>query len=282
MGVGTQTASAQSNKVIAFEAADGWKYHPGTEGDQVKGFLAERLAPSTGANEFDVVWIERIGDDYTIVKGWHATTATQAGIDILVEYSDVSFQYSELAAPIAAISQSGCGTLSPVDGGVIVVNGLAVDDPMQPLAAYFTPTIMQSVISNGSAGGIGVSEKEISIVTTELGEIVTATTKDLLALEELVETEIAGGPVAAAIFCWPGRKCTSTTFRGACTLSGGFGNGSCSGCMYNCVTTTIEACATVSITCVVGPTTFTTKTGTTPVRCSGDASNCPATPPGGC
>lgn len=183
IALATQGAQAQSNKEMVVESADGWRYHPATTNGQVIGFLVERVIPSQGANEFDVVWIPKVDDEYAVIKGWSDTTALDAAFDVLSWLPTASFNHSELGRPIQAAT-SECGTLTPGGGGgVVVENGLAVNDPLQPLAAYLTPEFMQSVIENGAAGAIGVSEKEIDLVASSTGEFISTTTKNLSALE---------------------------------------------------------------------------------------------------
>jgi len=274
-------ALAQS-PTIEFTADAGWRCHPATQNGQVVGFLLEQVQAATAPNAITVAWYNRSGDDFIMTYGWKDTTALEAAYKITLDRGQVDlFEHSSLGY---GVSEAIATCDVEIKVGVTVQSGLATDDPLQEIAATLTPDEMEFVVEIGANGAQTLSAKEVNFVEGDDGSA-TVASKELLGLAQRVEADIAGSDglaVAMSWFCWPGTYCRSSSVTGPCSLVGGFGNGSCSGCKYSCTVTTITACAYISIDCTVGPTTTTTTTTTRNKSCPGDPTNCPASPPPGC
>lgn len=276
------SVSADELVGISFAADEGWTYHPAVEDGLVVGYLAEHTGSSSAPHGLSVVWYERDGAFFSVTSGWvdtdtdmiAASLALAAGSPDLFDHSDLGMRASAI---IDACEEAATLPLR-------VQNGLDATDPLAEVAILFEPQEMQAYVDAGAVGADVLSALEVGTIEVH-GTFMSTSSARLNWLTEVIEADLAGdGPAPATSWypCFPGTKCRVTVLWGPCTLVGGFGNNSCSGCRYRCTTTTIRACAYIDAFCNVGPTTITTAPGAGTKSCSGDASDCPSTPPGNC
>ncbi len=266
---------------VVFQAESGWTYHAAVQGGEVIGYLAEHTNPLAVPNGLSVVWYQRTGGSYAITSGWTGVASPLIAASIALELeSPELFQHSEIGWYASNLIDA-CDVVA--FESIPIENGLAVGDPLGGVAVLLEPAELQAYVEGGAVGADVLSAAEIDMVVVN-GVEVSIATAQLGWLTEMLETELAGGDPQGILgsICIPGVRCRSVTVVGPCTLTGGFGNGSCSGCKYSCTATTIKVCAHFDLFCNVGPATTTTTTGTVSKTCPGNASACPPSPPPGC
>ncbi|MBX3315252.1 MAG: hypothetical protein KF902_00155 [Phycisphaeraceae bacterium] len=284
IGFGTPSVACAEDPLVrvTFAADNGWAFHPAVEGGSVVGYLAQSMNPQSVPNGLEVVWYARTTEGYILDRGWIGTDIDMiaASLALDMESPDL-FAHSALAdATAVLIGECGVEVIATLE----IENGLEVGDPIGAVAHLLEPGEIQAYVESGAVGADILSALEIDTLVVN-GVVTSQASIGLTSLTEAIEIDIAGGEPDNSILgslCIPGTRCRSTTVVGPCTLVGGFGNGSCSGCKYTCATTTLQVCAYFDALCNVGPATTTTTTGTSSKSCAGNATNCPASPPPGC
>jgi hypothetical protein len=149
MGAIPRASSAQG-PMIEFRADDGWKCHPATTNGTVVGFLVEQVAGSVAPNGFNVVWYERAGDEFVMTIGWKDTAVLEAAVKVATTHGQADLFSNAAIGPDVLESIRSCDVVAA--DGVTVQSGLAVDDPLQPIAAQLPPDVMEVVVEFGAAG----------------------------------------------------------------------------------------------------------------------------------
>lgn len=168
----------------------GWTYFPGTVGQSVAGFLAS-LDPSTAPRgSFTVVWFELVAPGQFTMEGWTETSLEDAAAIIATRFSEQEmFQFADLASSPMSQAALGAGLmiLPPVETN----NGIAVDDPWQPVSDQLSAADIGFLVDNGYAVG-AASLSEGGETTAPCPDDFDANSMALSELAVKVETDLFG------------------------------------------------------------------------------------------
>lgn len=134
---------------------DGWVLEPAVQSCTVVGFIAWRDPTTVPEGSFAVVWHERNSDGTFGMKGFEDADPNSAAKYIALQLNDENL-FSRSGLDIAFVN---VGT-APKE----IVNGLSIDDPLQPIALYLEPELMELVVSSGAAGAPDLSAQSVDLV----------------------------------------------------------------------------------------------------------------------
>jgi hypothetical protein len=264
---------------------DGWTLHPAMEASSLVGYLAQQVAGAAAPNGYTVVWFERQPDDSFSMKGYDGLSLVAAAQKVEVGLGKTGlFIYAEFANEL--YGGGGGGDAEPSATFTNMSSGLAVTDPLAPIANQLPPELMELVVQAGAQGATGLSVSAVDNTNACNPKYkLDDTLKALIPQVEGIvasDGEDAPSPSVNAIFgcCWP--TTTVTTFS---TPAGPWRSTNPTGtvCNYSRPTTIWTITCSISITCVTTCTSVVSGTGTQTGSCPGNPSgNCPVTPPAGC
>jgi hypothetical protein len=148
-------AQATENKTLAIDANNGWRYYPAVKDGAVIGLLCEQTTGESPTG-YSVLWHKRLSNGTWSTEGWKESVQSAAAL-ITIGNGGVHFRKATLPS---VDEGGGCSTtsLNPVNPGLIHFEyGLAVSDPLAPIAPYLDPQTIESLVAAGASGAIGVS-----------------------------------------------------------------------------------------------------------------------------
>lgn len=250
---------------------DGWHLEPAVQNSTVVGFVSWCEPTSVPQGSFCVVWHQRNSNGSFSMKGFADPDPNAAAKQLSLDFGDPHlFEKSGLApesAPAAA---------PPKD----MANGLAIDDPLQPIAEFLDPALMELVVQSGAQGAKYFSSKSVEYGMIDVAEGFSTLDAELDTAAAAVEVALVGDVSSltlAAGVTGSGRTfCTDIINPATWVCGGATPSGMC-----NYTGSGSRVCVTKSFW---GNTYTTTTTPiTTSCSCPAPASlECPARPACGC
>lgn len=290
-------ALAQDEIVTAeFTSDSGWRFLPAVEDGQVVGFLAEHLHEPAGPNAFQVVWFERVGDEFVMSLGWTDASVLEAGLEVAVTQraNPTLFGSSSLRTEMSDSLDDGCGGIVghiQTPPGTEIQSGLSIHDPLQAVIDSIPPEFLDTFIELGAAGAIELTGQGHQILI-ENSIPTTAMSVFLLKFAEYFEIVIASTTTTTDIPIEPdyayglgysprSEVCTYITVPRGCTFIREESSLTCNSCIYSCTSEIFEWCADPLPGGGWGPSTLRSRTMQSKEKpCPAPVGNapCPATP----
>jgi len=256
---------------------NGWRLYPGFVGSHLEGYLAQQITGDAAPLGYSVVWFERQADDSFSMKGYDGLKTSDAATKIEDSRNQPGlFSHCDFADGVVGV------ITEPSASFVEMLDGLAVTDPLQPVAAELSSEVMEAYVMSAGEGAASLSAASVSsqsgcgTIQSVLAALVPqdegiiASNGD--AFPDVSNPCVESGDALIAI------NCSSTSIfvpTGSWTSSNPTGTK----CSYT--RPTLEK---ITVCCwhVFGPITCTKKTGRTALQsgsCPGNPSgNCPTTP----
>lgn len=264
----------------------GWTLHPATDAsNKVIGYLAQQTSGTAAPNGYSVVWLERQANGDFSMKGYDGVNLVDAARKVQAASSVAGlFVHTEFAELL--YNTPSLFDAEPMSGFTVMFSGLAVTDPLQPIASEIPPEWMEALVEFGSLGATSLSASTVDhtvdcVPTDKLNATRIMLTPDIESILATDGVQVSQAVNAFFTCCFPWTR--TTYFE---TPSGPWISTNPTGttCNYSRPTTRHEITCTTSITCattcvsvIVGA--GTPQTGSCPGNPSG---NCPVSPPAGC
>jgi hypothetical protein len=264
----------------------GWALHPATDPTGIViGYLAQQTTGVMAPNGYSIVWLERQTNGSFSMKGYDGFNLIDAARKVQASSSVAGvFVHTEFAELLYSTPLSS--DAEPMFGFTVMSSGLAITDPLQPIASELPPEWMEALVENGALGATSLSASTVDhtiecVPTDKLNATLIMLTPDIEFILATDGVQVSQAVNAFFTCCFPW---TRTTYFD--TPSGPWISTNPTGatCNYSRPTTRNQITCTTSITCAttcvsvaVGP--GTPRTGSCPGNPSG---NCPVSTPTGC
>lgn len=232
----------QNTVAVTIQTDDGWAFRPAMSGGSVVGLLASHDPATVPGHTFSNVWFERQPDGSFVASG--SVAAPPAAVAQYLESvrGEALFANAEL--------HDGDLVAAAAVNLVPMINGLAVDDIFQPIAAVLTPEQMEFIVEVGAHGAVSLSRMEAEVVQDNCNDLDHTEegghgSNLALFLDQTAEE------VEASVTAWTGGSVAPPALLRACcfphyntvVLTAGFGCGGGTGrvggdCTYPCASCT--------------------------------------------
>lgn len=141
--------ASESPDVSAFkiDLDNGWRLYPAMTGSRLVGFLAEQVAGTAAPLGYSLVWLERQADDTFSLRGYDGVKPADAATKVELALGQPElFSHCEFESGVVGV------ITEPGSSLVEMQDGLAITDPLQPIATEMPGEVLEEYVLSLGAG----------------------------------------------------------------------------------------------------------------------------------